>query len=215
MAQPVESQRGGRSRLIGITIAAALLVAACGSTAPAASTAPNTAPSVAVTSSQADSASPTDAATASAAAGASAVAAVDAAVGLKIDAPYTLTELPAALKTTFETQMASGLGAFGGSIKAGFRQVGGATGIGILMVIGFPSGTLNEAAYQAALTGMGSSMQATTFTTTTVNGVTVSTGGVSTGGVAVFHVGDHMLVLILQSKDEGVPIATALITANQ
>jgi hypothetical protein len=111
--------------------------------------------------------------------------------------------------------MAAGLGAFGDTVKVGFRQVGGGNAAGsILMVISFPSGSLSAPAYQAALAGMGSSMGAT-FTTSTVDGVDVSTGTASTGGVAVFHIADHMLVVISTSAAESLPIATALIGANQ
>jgi len=90
---------------------------------------------------------------------------------------------------------------------------GNATG-SILMVIAFPTGSLSATAYQAALAGMGSSMGAT-FDTSTVSGVDVANGKASTGGVAVFHIGDHMLVVISPAAAESLPIATALITANQ
>jgi hypothetical protein len=140
--------------------------------------------------------------------------AVDAAAGLEIGAPYTLTALPAALQQTFESQMAAGLGAFGGAFQIGFRQVDGGSATSILMVIGFPAGSLSATAYQAALAGMGSSM-GTTFTSTTVDGIPVSTGTAATGGLAVFQVGDHMLVVISPTAADSLPTATALIKANQ
>jgi hypothetical protein len=52
------------------------------------------------------------------------------------------------------------------------------------------------------------------FTTSTVEGVDVASGTASTGGVGVFHIGDHMLVVISPSAAEALPIATALIKAN-
>ena len=36
------------------------------------------------------------------------------------------------------------------------------------------------------------------FTTSTIDGVVVSKGAMATGGVAVFHVDDHMLMVIGQ-----------------
>jgi hypothetical protein len=195
-------------------IALAATIAACGSSAPA-STAPTAAPSVAAPS-DAPTVAPTVAPSVAppSAPAASRAPGVDAAAGLTIGAPYTLTALPGALQQTFEQQMASGLGAFGESMTVGFRQVGGGTGISILMVMGFPSGTLNDIAYQAALAGMGSSMGAT-FTTETVDGVQVSNGKATAGGVAVFHDGDHMLIVISQTETETLAIAKALISASK
>ena len=140
-------------------------------------------------------------------------AAADPAAGLKIDAPYTLTTLPGGLQQTLETQMASGLGTLGGSVQVGFRQVGGSSG-SILMVIAFPAGSLSAAAYQAAVAVMGSNLGAT-FSTSTVDGVDVANGKAKTGGVAMFHIADHLLVVISPLDSESLPIATAIIHANQ
>ena len=49
----------------------------------------------------------------------------------------------------------------------------------------------------------------------TVDGVDVSTGTQASGGVAVFHIGDHMLVVISPTPAETLPISTALIKANK
>ena len=216
MNQATQRSRIGRLAVGGVAaVILAMAFAACGSSAPAspspsqaASTTPASAPPVSTAPSVAPPASVAPSTAASVA------PATDPTIGLKIDAPYTLTALPAALQTTLETQMASGLGAFGGSISFGFRQVGGGAGPSILMVIGFPTGSLNATAYQAALAGMGSSM-GTTFATTTVDGVDVANGTSATGGVAVFHIGDHMLVVISPTASESLPISTALIKANQ
>lgn len=198
------------------TVLMAVSLIGCGSSTPAASTAagastaaatPSAAASTATASTQAATPTPTTAA--------SAPAAADPAAGLGIDAPYTLTPLPAALQQALESQMAASLGAFGGAIKFGFRQIGGGSATGsILMVLAFPSGSLSAAAYQGAVAGMGSSMGAT-FDTSTVDGVEVSNGKTSTGGIAVFHIGDHMLVVISPAAAASLPVATALIKANQ
>lgn len=205
-------------------IAASLVasIAACGSSAPASVALPSVAvPSVALPSIALPSvalpsiALPSIALPSTNPAASGGTAGVDAAAGLTIGAPYTLTAVPSALQSILETQMASGLGAFGDAIKFGFRQIGGTTVAGpILMVLAFPSGTLSAAGYQAALAGMTSSMGAT-FSTTTVDGVDVSTGKAATGGIAVFHIDDHMLVIIGPSDAEVLPIATALIKDNQ
>lgn len=211
--------RSTSRRIAGLATVTAIVavLAACGSSAPA-STAPSAAPSVAAPSIAPSIALPSIAlpsiALPSVNPGASGgTAGVDPAKGLAIDAPYSLTALPPALQTAFEQQMAAGLGGFGNSIQVGFRQVTGGTGMSILMVLAFPTGFLNDAAYKAALGGMGTSMGAT-FTTTTVEGVEVSTGTQATGGVAVFHIGDHMLVVISPTAAETLPISTALIKAN-
>ncbi|MEO5940264.1 MAG: hypothetical protein ABIZ72_04890 [Candidatus Limnocylindrales bacterium] len=205
-------------RWAGLTTLA-LIVAACGSSGPA-STAPSVAPSVAASAPAAPAASAAAAsapaapsAAATTATGSGAVGA-DAAAGLTIDAPYALTALPAALQQVMQTQLASGLGASGGLISIGFRQIDGGTGSSILMVMGFPSGTLNAAAYAAALGGMSGSLGAT-FTTSTVDGIDVSSGKAATGGMAIFQVEDHMLVVISPSDADALPIAKALISSNK
>lgn len=81
------------------------------------------------------------------------------------------------------------------------------------MVIGFPAGSLNEAAYAGALAGMASSM-GTTFTSTTVEGVAVSTGSAGSGSVAVFPAGDRLILVVAEKEADTLPIATALIKAN-
>ncbi len=200
------------ARRMILRAAAAILLtaslAACGSAAPATAS-----PSPSPTPTAPPTIAPSVVASQAPSAGQSA-AAVDAAEGLEIGAPYTLTALPAALQQTFETQMAAGLGASGGAFQIGFRQVDGGSATSILMVARFPAGSVGATAYQAALAGMGSSM-GTTFTATTVDGVPVSTGTAATGGLAVFQVGDHMLVVISPSAADSLPIATALIKANQ
>ena len=218
MTQAAARSTGRRIAGLATVTAIAAVLAACGSSAPA-SIAPSAAPSVAAPSVAPSIALPSIAlpsivipSTNPAASGGT--AGVDPAKGLAIGAPYSLAALPPALQTVFEQQMAAGLGGFGNSIQVGFRQVTGGTGMSILMVMAFPTGFLNPAAYEAALSGMGTSMGAT-FTKTTVEGVDVSTGTQATGGVAVFHIGDHMLVVISPTPAETLPISTALIKANK
>jgi len=201
-----------------MALVAAIAFAGCGSAAPASNPAPpppaiTTPPSVApsVAPSIAPSVAPSAAPASTAPTGAPPTG--DPAAGLTIDAPYTLTAVPSVLQTTLEQQMSASLGAFGEAIKVGFRQVNGGSGVSILMVIAFPPGSLSAAAYQAALAGMAPSMGAT-FTTTTIDGVVVSKGDMQTGGVAVFHVDDHMLMVIGQTATDALPVATALIKAN-
>jgi len=190
--------------LLGATIAA------CGSSAPAS----NPLPSIAVPSISLPSITLPSIPVASVGPGASVGTGVDAAAGLTIDAPYSLNPMPPALEQVIETQMASSLGAAGSTVSFGFRQVGGGTGTPILMVMGFPSGSLSASAYQAALGGI-TANTAATFKTTTVDGVEVSTGTAATGGIAVFHIGDHLLAILGTTETEGLAIATALIGANQ
>ena len=213
-AWPVAGRRSAAAAVLGLVT---IIAAACGSSAPSTPT-PSTAPSVAAPSVAPSVAAPsaapsTPAASAPAASGGT--AAGDPATGLTIAAPYALTALPTALQQTMETQMAGTLNAFGGSIKVGFRQVSGGTGFTMLMVMAFPSGSLNDAAYAGALGGMGASMGGAAFTKSTVGGVEVSSSKVSTGGISVFHIGDHMLMVISDSQATTLPVATALINANQ
>jgi hypothetical protein len=203
--------RLARFGTMAVVVSASLI--GCGSSAPAttvpvASTAAATASPVASTP-----AASAPAASTGSGAPASAPAAADPAAGLKIGAPSTLTTLPGGLQQTLESQMAGGLGAFGGAVQVGFRQVGGSSG-SILMVIAFPAGSLSAAAYQAAVAVMASNLGAT-FSTSTVDGVDVANGKAKTGGVAMFHIADHLLVVISPLETESLPIATALITANQ
>lgn len=195
-------------------LVAAIALAGCGSAAPASNPAPST-PAItappSVTPSLAASLAPSVAPASTAPTGAPPTG--DPAAGLTIAAPYTLTAVPSVLQTTLEQQMSASLGAFGDAIKVGFRQVNGGSGVSILMVIAFPPGSLSAAAYEAALAGMAPSMGAT-FTTTTIDGVVVSKGDMQTGGVAVFHVDDHMLMVIGQTATDALPVATALIKAN-
>ena len=200
----------------GLTFA--LVVAACGGSAsPAASTAASTpSPSVAASPSPSPSPSPTPSPSLSPtpASSVSASGGIDAAAGLKIGAPYTLTEVPSAAKTQLETQMASSLAIFGNNLQVGFRLVTGGTSIAnILVVMAFPQGTLTDAAYQGAVGGMTSSLKAK-LSESTEGGVKVSSGTYEGGTVALFHVGDHLFFVVSAQAQDALPIAKALISAN-
>jgi hypothetical protein len=204
---PIGSPIQRRALIAVAAVALAITLAGCSNSAsPTASASPI----------QAATATPSPATSPSLAAAASAAASKgpDAAAGLKIDAPYTFVDLPPAMQQAFEAQMASSLGAFGGIISFGFRQVDGGTGQDYLMVLAFPSGMMNASAFQQMVGGLSGSMGAT-LQTTTVDGVDVASGPSSTGGVAFFHIGDHVLVVISQQPADSLPIAKALISANQ
>ena len=207
--------RHGRRALLALTtVAIAAALGGCGGTASTTGSA-GTAPSQ-VAATPAPTASPSPAASPSAAAPASAATSSgpDPAAGLKIDAPYTFVDLPPALQQAFESQMKSSLGAFGSSITFGFRQVDGGTGQAFLMVLAFPTGTVSANAFEAMLSGISGSMGAT-LQKTTVDGVEVSSGPSTSGGVGIFHIGDHILIVIAQKPADSLPIAKALITANK
>jgi hypothetical protein len=208
---PIGSRPLRRALMAATTGAMAIALAACGSTAsPAASTSPSEAaapsPSPVTSPSLAPSSAPSTSSAAS--------KGPDAAAGLTIDAPYTFVDLPPAMQQAFESQMASSLGAFGSSISFGFRQVEGGSGLDYLMVLAFPSGTVNASTFQGMVGGLSASMGAT-LQTTTVDGVDVASGPSSTGGVAIFHIGDHALIVISEKPADSLPIAKALISANQ
>jgi len=210
-------RRGRRALLALATIAVAVALAGCGGTASPAANA-STAPSQAAPITPAPTASPSPAASPSAAASAPASAATspgpDPAAGLKVDAPYTFVALPPAMQQAFESQMASSLGAFGSSITFGFRQVDGGTGQAFLMVLAFPTGTVSAPTFEGMLGGLSGSMGAT-LQKTTVDGVEVSSGPSTSGGVGIFHIGDHVLIVIAEKPADALPIAKALISANQ
>ena len=194
-------------RAFGLLIAAALAttLAACGGTASPA--APTPSPTVPATP------SPIVAPTPAPILAASPAATADPAAGLKIAAPYAIADVAPALKTAFETQMASGLGSFGSLISFGFREVTGGGGQAFLLVMAFPAGMLTDAAYQGALGGLSASMKAS-LTPSTVDGVQVSSGNATAGGIAVFHSDDHLIMVIAEKPADALPMATALIQAN-
>lgn len=206
---------GRRALMAVVSVAVAVALASCGSAATTSPSA-NTAPSQATAASPSPSPSPSPTATPSLAASASAATSSgpDPATGLTIDAPYSFVALAPAMQQAFETQMASSLGAFGSSITFGFRQVEGGTGQAILMVLAFPTGTMSASMFQGMVGGISASMGAT-LQTTTIDGIEVASGPSTSGGVGIFHIGDHVLMVIAEKPVDSLPIAKALISANQ
>jgi hypothetical protein len=205
----IRPSRRALTAFAAVVIAVAL--AGCGNSA---GTSPSASPSQVAAASPSTASSPSVAASSAPSASTAASRGPDPAAGLKVDAPYTLVDLPPAMQQAFETQMATSLGAFGSNITYGFRQVDGGTGLTYLLVLAFPTGTVNAATFQGMVGGLSGSMGAT-LTTTTVDGVDVASGPTSTGGVAIFHIGDHALIVITQKPADSLPIAKALISANQ
>jgi hypothetical protein len=208
---PSTSAIGSRARRgLAIVLLGALL-AAC---SPGAA---SVAPSPTVVATPEATAAPTVAATpsASAAAAASASAQPDPAIGLKIDTPYALTPLDPALEAVFKEQFTQGAGAFGSLVGVGGRTVTKDGKLaGYVFVIGFPAAMLSEAAYQAMLTGMQTSM-GVTFKTQTISGVDVSTGTSATANIGVMQNGDHVILTLTPTEAELPSIAKALIDANK
>jgi hypothetical protein len=202
-----------------LAIATVFAVAACGNASPStsasqpASAAPSAAaPSVAsVAPSVPASVAPTAPASVQPSSGTG--SASDPAKDVKIAAPYTIAPLPAALQSVFEQQMQASLGALGNNITFGFRTIAGGAGQNILMVMAFPSGTLSASAFTGMVGGMGASMNAN-LTKTTTDGVDIFAGASPTGGVAIFHVGDHAIIVISEKSDDALKVAQALVGAN-
>lgn len=192
-----------------------LVLAAC---SPAASVAPSaTATAVPTAAPTAvPSVAPTAAPTPSAStATASASAQPDPSIGLKIATPYALTPLDPALEAIFKEQFTAGAGAFGSLVGVGGRTITQDDKlVGYVFVIGFPTGMLSPAAYQAMLTGMEPGM-GVTFKTEKISGVDVSTGTSAAANVAVFPDGDHVILALTPTADELPAVAKAIIDANK
>ena len=200
-----------RALMAFASIVIAVALAGCGSSA---GTSPSASPSQIAAASSSTAPSPSVATSSAPSASAAASRGPDPAAGLKVDAPYTFVDLPPAMQQAFETQMATSLGAFGSNITYGFRQVQGGAGLTYLLVLAFPTGTVNASTFQGMVGGLSGSMGAT-LTTTTVDGVDVASGPSSTGGVAIFHIGDHALIVISEKPTDALPVAKALISANK
>jgi hypothetical protein len=193
----------------------AFVIGACSPAASVASPSPAPTTAPAATASLTPAPSPTPTSAPSATPAPSTAAAADPAEGLKIADPYTLTVLDPALETTFRQQFTAAAGAFGSLIGIGGREVidKGALA-GYVIVFGFPPGAMNDTSFQSMLAGMATSSQMT-FTTTTISGVQVSTASSAGGTYALFHVGDHVIMLITLQAETAPAVAKALITANQ
>jgi hypothetical protein len=214
-----EARATRRARFIGaVAIGFAFVVAACGGSAsppasPSQAVAPSVAPSVAPPSVTPSVASPSVAASAPAASGGTG-SLTDPAEGITIGAPYSIEPLPAAMQTAFETQMKTSLGSLGANIGFGFRMINGGAGQNFLMVLAFPNGELNAAAFTGMVGGIGASMGAT-LTKTSSDGVDIYAGASATGGISLFQAGDHAIIVIAQASDDALAIAKALVSANK
>jgi hypothetical protein len=205
IASILDRRRPGAS----LALIAAVIVAAC---SPAASPSPSPTPTPAPTPTVA----PTTASSPSAAPSPSASAAIkDPTVDLKIAPPYGLAALDPATEATIRQQITGSLGAFGGIFDIGVRQVTeNGQMVGFVMVMGFPTGVLSDAAYKGALAGLESSL-GVTFKTTKVGDTTLSSASNATAGYAAFQDGDN-IVFVISPPTGAKPdaIAKALISAN-
>ena len=199
--------RGLAVSLLGLALAACSPAA---SVAPSATAVPTAAPTVAPT--VAATAAPTPSPSVAVA---SASAAPDPAIGLKIAAPFALTELDPALEAVFRDQFTKGAGAFGSLIGLGGRTITqDGKLVGYVFVIGFPTGMLSDTAYQAMLTGMEPGM-GVSFKTEKISGVDVSVGESAAANVAVFQDGDNVVLTLSPTAAELPALAKALIDANK
>ncbi len=196
---------GNPARTVTAAFAVAMLVGACGAAAT---------PSPSPTANPTPSPSPTANPTPTLMPILSPSAAADPATGLTIDPPYELTEFDAATSAAMQSQMQAGMGALASIVSVGVRQVSKA-GVpeGAVVVMSFPTGVLNDAAYQGAVAGVGASM-GVTFETTTISGVEESVGSSAIAGLGIFRTGDHLVIVITPPGDAVVPISTALISAS-
>lgn len=212
MMSTIAAGRGGRWFAV---VLLGLLIAACSpgttvnpspSLTPSASVAPTASPSATPTASPSPSPSLSPSPIASTAA--------DPANGLAIAAPYTLTALDPALEASFRQQFATSAGAFGSLIGLGGRGVvSNGTLVGYVLVIGFPTGIMSDAAYQSMLDGIASSSQLT-FEKTTISGVEVSSGSTATAGLGVYRAVDDVIITITPTASSLGAVTTALVAAN-
>jgi hypothetical protein len=110
--------------------------------------------------------------------------------------------------------MKTSLGSLGANIGFGFRMINGGAGQNFLMVLAFPNGELNAAAFTGMVGGIGASMGAT-LTKTSSDGVDIYAGASATGGISLFQAGDHAIIVIAQASDDALAIAKALVSANK
>ena len=184
-----------RSRsLVAGALALAALVAACGGVSPAASALASSAGS-----------------SAGASAGASAgVPMLDVRVG----APYSLADLPASMADPIQAGIEKDLGVYGKAVHVSVREVQQAgTSAAYLLVVAFPSGTLNDNIYGQVITDLSEGAESN-FTPRLIGAVSVSFGTMSGGSVAVFRKGDLVLVTMSPASADLTPVVKALVGAN-
>lgn len=212
----IAAARGGR-RVAAVLLG--LLIAACSPTVTVTPTttvtpSPSPSPSASAAPTASPSAWPTASPSPSPESSSIPSAAADPAEGLAIAAPYTLTTLDPLLEASFRQQFTASLGALSSLIGIGARQVASnGSLVGYVLVIGFPTGIMNDAQYQSIVDGIASS-SAVTFQKTTVSGVEVSSGSMATGGIGLYRAGDNVIITITPTASNLTEVTTALVTAN-
>ena len=138
----------------------------------------------------------------------------DPLLGVKIGAPYTLTELPAAKADAIQAGIEKDLGAYGKAVHVGVRSIDQAgQPVAYLMVVAFPRGTLNDNIYGQVITDLSMGAEAD-FTAKPISNVPVSFGTLNGGSVAVFRTGDVAMIALSPTTTDLTPIVSSLVTAN-
>jgi hypothetical protein len=191
MSRPSTSRR----QLAASLLALAALVAACGG---------QTSPTVSAAGASGDAPS----------GAASGATSGDQLLDVRIGAPYTLVDLPAAQGDAIQAGIEKNLGAYGKAVHVNVKaiQQQGASAA-YLMVVAFPRGTLNDDIYSQVITDLSMGAEAD-FTPKLISNVPVSFGSMNGGSVAVFREGDLVLITLAVKATDLTPIATALVTAN-
>jgi hypothetical protein len=212
-----------RSRLAAALLGVVLAAAACGGStptpapatpSPTAAPTPTPTPVATPTPTPAPTPTPTPTPAPTPTPSPSPSPSIDPANGLAIGAPYTLTALDPATAAAVQHAIESGMGSFASLFHIGIRQVSKAGSTdGIVMVMLFPAGTLNDSTYKAALGGI-TGGAGTKFKTTSVAGTAVSTGTLSALFIGVYRAGDAMMIVMAPKQADVVPITKALISAN-
>ena len=140
---------------------------------------------------------------------------VDAAAGLEIAAPYSLTPLDPALETLFRKQFTSGVGAAASLIDVGGRDIvdDGAL-VGYVFVVGFQPGVLTDASYPSFLEGVKGNTSVK-FKVVTISGVKVSTAPSGPGSMGLYRKGDGVVMVLTTSASGLAPVVRSLISANR
>jgi len=111
-------------------------------------------------------------------------------------------------------EFTSALGALSSSITFGGREaVKDGALEGYVLVIGFPAGLLTDSSYPSVLAGMTATTKIK-LVDKTIGGLEVSTGTSAAATMSVFHVGDHVIMVVTNKGGPAIAIATALISAN-
>ena len=141
-------------------------------------------------------------------------ATADPLLGVKIGAPYTLTDLPASKADAIQAGIEKDLGAYGKAVHVGVQSIDQAgKPVAYLMVVAFPRGTLNDNIYGQVITDLSMGAEAN-FTSKLISNVPVSFGTLSGGSVAVFRTGDVVMITLSPTPTDLTPVVSALVGAN-